>query len=72
MRVFNRFKGDESGAIVDITDEYCPGCGKQTVFIEQGEGDYYQGPSYYCKSCNYAFSLPSGAINNILQWDDTK
>ena len=30
---------------------YCPECGKQRVWREMGEGDYYVGPSYLCAGC---------------------
>lgn len=44
-----------------ITDKYeksdlfCPRCGKQTVFVDTGAGDYYQGPRHVCLECVEAF-----------------
>jgi transposase-like protein len=70
MRVYNRWNGDESGATVISTDYYCPNCGKQNVFVEEGEGDYYTGPTHYCNTCDYSFSIPSGSVNKDLKWDE--
>jgi predicted RNA-binding Zn-ribbon protein involved in translation (DUF1610 family) len=36
---------------------FCPNCGKQEVWEEQGEGDYYAGSSYICTSCSYTSYL---------------
>lgn len=72
MRVYNRWKGDESDESVVITDLHCPSCGQQNVFMEEGEGDYYEGPTHYCNTCNYTFSMPSGGPNPDLKWDETK
>lgn len=35
----------------EITDLYCPDCGVQDVWEEQGEGDYYVGSHYVCAAC---------------------
>ncbi len=32
-------------------ETYCPKCGKQEVWVEDSEGDYYVGPSYFCDAC---------------------
>ncbi len=40
-------------------DYFCPACGKQTVWEEQGSGDYYEGVDYVCTSCNHSFTIPS-------------
>lgn len=42
----------------DETDLFCPNCGKQNVWVESGEGDYYQGPAHYCISCEWYFTMP--------------
>lgn len=39
------------------TEYYCPLCGKQDIWEEQGPGDYYQGPDYLCVNCNSSHSL---------------
>lgn len=41
------------------TTFHCPNCGRQEVWREHGEGDYYQGPSHLCIACPYEFTLPS-------------
>ncbi|MCA1021525.1 hypothetical protein [Halobacillus litoralis] len=38
---------------------YCPNCGKQEVWIEAGEGDYYQGSVHCCTNCRNSFTMPS-------------
>lgn len=52
---------------VDLTDYFCPNCGKKSVYVEQWEGDYYSGPHHYCISCKFDFSLPSSRINDGLE-----
>jgi predicted RNA-binding Zn-ribbon protein involved in translation (DUF1610 family) len=45
-------------------DLFCPNCGKKKVYREMDEGDYYQGPDYYCISCKCNFTMPSfGEMN---------
>lgn len=41
------------------TNFYCPVCGKQPVWGEQGPGDYYEGSEYLCLTCGTTFTLPS-------------
>lgn len=36
---------------------FCPHCGKQEVWEEQGEGDYYVGASFLCIACRYNFTI---------------
>jgi len=43
------------------TDYFCPACGKQEVWREDGEGDYYVREDYVCISCGVEFNLPTGA-----------
>lgn len=40
-------------------DLFCPICGEKDVWREEGEGDYYQGGSYYCLSCSSRHYLDS-------------
>lgn len=41
------------------TKDFCPHCGKQTVWVENsGGGDYYVGEEYLCLTCNHGFNLP--------------
>jgi len=41
------------------TEYFCPYCGVQSVYVEDGDGDYYQGPLHQCSNveCCHAFSL---------------
>jgi predicted RNA-binding Zn-ribbon protein involved in translation (DUF1610 family) len=38
---------------------YCPNCGKQSVWIDTGGGDYYVGETHLCVSCDTSFYLPN-------------
>lgn len=51
------------------TDLYCPNCGIKNVKVETGEGDYYQGPSYYCLSCVHSFTIsgPGPCTNTTFE-----
>jgi predicted RNA-binding Zn-ribbon protein involved in translation (DUF1610 family) len=44
---------------LEITRFYCPNCAQQEVWVEASEGDYYQGPTYYCAACRHEFTMPS-------------
>lgn len=57
------FKTHTLRAEFESTEYFCPSCGKQTVWVETGEGDYYVGPSYYCTSCCAMFNLSGGPIS---------
>lgn len=49
---------------------FCPHCGKQDVWEEQGDGDYYCGPDYICASCGDCFTMQDSGISeegNILK-----
>lgn len=37
---------------------FCPHCGKQEVWTEVGDGDYYAGPNFACVACGAIFNLP--------------
>jgi hypothetical protein len=43
----------------ELTQWYCPCCGKQFVYQEQGPGDYYVGSEMLCIICNGSFYMPS-------------
>lgn len=47
----------------NLTDWFCPGCGKKTVWEEEGEGDYYCGPEIICASCGTTMQHP------LRAWD---
>lgn len=53
---------------LEDTDYFCPNCGKQSVFVENCEGDYYLGPTHYCIECKFEFSMPSGGINESIKF----
>jgi len=38
---------------------HCLYCGKQTVLVEDGEGDLYGGPDHLCTSCWQVFTTGS-------------
>ena len=42
---------------MNSTDLYCPECGEQRVMVENGEGDYYAGPTHLCLVCHFRFCL---------------
>lgn len=52
------------------TDYHCPRCAAKDVWVEQSEGDYYQGPSHLCRKCGASFALPSGAYVNDKNWQN--
>lgn len=48
---------------------YCPNCGKKSIWIEQGGGDYYEGANHICTSCRCQFSLPTMSTKKDSAWD---
>ena len=42
------------------TEWYCPNCGKQEVWDESGEGDFYAGTTSYCTECGFQCNLLGG------------
>lgn len=54
------FKTHTLRAEFESTEYFCPSCGKQTVWVETGDGDFYVGPTHLCTSCSSEFELPSG------------
>ena len=36
---------------------FCPECGKQGVWEEQSDGDYYVGANFLCIECCHAFTI---------------
>ena len=57
MEVVRQYKEHYYIENYEKSDLYCPNCGKKEVWEEQGEGDYYLGPNYYCISCDTGHSL---------------
>lgn len=39
------------------TELFCPNCGSKSVWVEQGEGDYYSGPTHVCTNCWSDFTI---------------
>lgn len=39
------------------TPFYCCLCGCRPVDREYGEGDYYVGPDYWCRSCDEKYTM---------------
>ena len=35
---------------------FCPACGKKSLAVEQGDGDYYEGSMHLCTECGATFS----------------
>lgn len=40
-------------------DLHCPNCGKNSVWIEASEGDFYCGPNHVCINCHFTFNIPT-------------
>ena len=53
-------RGDQSiyWETFQLTDWFCPVCGKKTVWQECSEGDYYAGPHIVCSSCGGTMQWP--------------
>lgn len=49
------------------TDYFCPHCSIKEVFVEDSDGDYYVGPTFFCVSCMGSFHLPYNPTDN---WQD--
>ena len=48
---------------VEKTEWFCIHCGKQEVWVEDNEGDYYVGPDYFCTACEKTFNMQDGGTN---------
>ncbi|GAB3797318.1 hypothetical protein [Virgibacillus kimchii] len=46
---------------------YCPSCGRQSVWSEESEGDFYCGPDYACSHCKASFSIQLGTNENSFE-----
>jgi hypothetical protein len=47
------------------TELFCPKCGKQPVFEEKGEGDYYVGADHCCTACGHNFTLQGSGPDDM-------
>lgn len=41
---------------------FCVNCGTAEVYTEQGEGDYYVGPTSVCLACYATFTFQGGDV----------
>lgn len=43
----------------ELTDLFCPHCGRRGLMVESGDGDFYVGPTYWCKppGCDKLFTM---------------
>lgn len=52
-----------------MKDVYCPGCGKQTLYKECDDGDYYHGPNQQCMTCGQNFCcIPEHYDKPAFDW----
>lgn len=51
--------GHSYTSFYEISGWNCPNCKSEKVWVDQGDGDCYQGPTYYCVGCNCSFTMPS-------------
>lgn len=49
----------------ELTKYYCANCGKKEVWSDNSAGDYYEGPTFLCTSCENAFTLPTIGKANV-------
>lgn len=56
----NRIEIPELEEIWEKSDWYCPRCGEQKVWEDQGDVDHYYGSQYACTGCGGHFYLPDG------------
>lgn len=55
---------------VSPTTLYCPACGKQDVWKDDGAGDYYVGPTFYCRSCKrIGHYMMENHVHNVMDTD---
>lgn len=57
MKVLNEFKTHHYVDDYEKTELFCPNCGKQEVWKNQSEGDYYDGPDFICSACGNDFTM---------------
>lgn len=50
--------GHSYNYVYELTDLFCPCCSKKTIWSEISAGDYYEGPTHVCRSCESCFTLP--------------
>lgn len=60
----NEFKNHRHVTELLKSKMYCPNCGKQEIWEEQGSGDYYAGVDYVCTACGSKSYLDSVHVPN--------
>lgn len=55
----NYFGNKNHTKTYELTKYYCPSCGKKEVWTDNGAGDYYEGTTFLCTSCETAFTMPT-------------
>lgn len=55
----------------EITDYYCPQCGKKEVWRNDG-GDYYIGEQHICAACKRSFHIPGGVNTATGEQDEQR
>ena len=53
----------------ELTDYFCPHCGKKGVWFRNDGGDYYVGEQHICIECDHTFYLPNGIIKATNEQD---
>jgi len=48
---FQHYPGHSHEIELIPAGSHCPNCGSCDTWVEDDEGDYYVGPTYYCPSC---------------------
>lgn len=58
MKVLNEYPGSHHYyQNYEKTDCFCPNCGSQEVWQEQGAGDYYLGEQWLCTACSSKWTM---------------
>ena len=52
------------------TDSFCPVCGIRNVWVQDSDGDYYQGPEFMCASCGASGVQWTGHDGRKGNWQD--
>lgn len=57
MKVLDEYKTHHYFQDYEHCSLFCPQCGVQSVWQEQGPGDYYIGEDHICVSCKHSFCI---------------
>lgn len=50
--------GNPTKEVWEHTELHCPSCGIQSVWMQKGPSDYYEGAEYLCSKCESSFTMP--------------